>query len=90
MTRGDVTSQFISDALSLINGPVMPCFMPRKGRYKHVDYTSVSIPKEMVMRIDQVISDGKLAYISTGEFVRDAIRRLLEELEDRYKKKAKP
>jgi len=64
--------------------------VPRKGRYKHEDYTSVSIPKEMMMRIDQIVSDGKLAYVSTGEFVRDAVRRLLEELEEKYRKKAKP
>jgi len=64
--------------------------MPKKSRYKHEDYTTVAIPKEMVERIDRIVADQKLAYVSSGEFVRDAVRRRLEELEEKARKRVKP
>lgn len=56
--------------------------MPRRSMYKHEDYTSVSIPKETMERIVNVVSKSNLAYVSISEFVRDAVRRRLEELDE--------
>ena len=40
-------------------------------------YTSVQIPKPLAEAIDRVISTGGL-YVSRSEFIKDAIRRLIE------------
>jgi len=41
------------------------------------DYTTVSIPIDLAIKIDQVVKKG--GYQNRADFVRDAIRRLLEE-----------
>jgi len=49
--------------------------MPReKGAY-----TTVAVPREMHERIKKVVESGKFGYKSICEFVKDAIRRRLEE-----------
>jgi len=61
--------------------------MPRKGRYKHGDYTGIAVPRETVEKIDRLVAEEQLGYVSTGEFVRDAVRRLLEDYESKGRKK---
>jgi Arc/MetJ-type ribon-helix-helix transcriptional regulator len=41
------------------------------------DYTTVSIPLSLAERIDKLVNKG--SYSNRPDFVRDAIRRLLEE-----------
>lgn len=41
-------------------------------------YTSVQIPKPLANAIDREINEGGLGYSSRAEFVKDAIRRLIE------------
>lgn len=43
------------------------------------DYTTVSIPKDVVEKASRILS--REGYQSFAEFVRDAVRRRLEELE---------
>ncbi|MEM2364262.1 MAG: ribbon-helix-helix domain-containing protein [Candidatus Bathyarchaeia archaeon] len=43
-------------------------------------YLTVSIPRELIEEIDRAISVGKYGYDSRAEFIKDAIRRRLEEL----------
>ena len=47
---------------------------------KRKRYTSVSIPVRLAKIIEEVIESGVYGYTSVGEFVRDAVRRRLEEL----------
>lgn len=44
------------------------------NRYK---YISVGLPIEMVEEIDWFIRSGKLGFRSRGEFVKEAVRRLI-------------
>lgn len=46
---------------------------------KDRDYTTASIPRDLAIRAEKVLS--RLGYQSLSEFVRDAIRRRLDELE---------
>lgn len=62
--------------------------MPRKSMYKHEDYTSLPITKDLIKEIDKVIADYKLPYVSRSDFARDAIRRLLEDLDKKHSKKS--
>jgi len=43
-------------------------------------YTTVTIPIELAKRIEKVM--GKLGYQNRSEFVREAIRRYLEKVEE--------
>jgi metal-responsive CopG/Arc/MetJ family transcriptional regulator len=45
------------------------------------DYTTANIPVELAERIDKIII--KLGYQNRSEFIRDAVRRYLEQLEDK-------
>ena len=44
-------------------------------------YRHVSLPEDLVKRIEEIIKNEKYGYQSIAEFVKDAIRRRLEELE---------
>jgi metal-responsive CopG/Arc/MetJ family transcriptional regulator len=48
--------------------------MARKG------YTTIAIPSELADEIDNLIKTKKRGYVSRGEFVKDAIRQLLDKL----------
>lgn len=43
-------------------------------------HTSISVPKDLVERIERIIEGGKHGYRSKSEFVTDAVRRRIEEL----------
>ncbi len=43
-------------------------------------YVSVSIPFEIIEQIDNVITSKKMGYDSRPEFIKDAVRRRLEEI----------
>ena len=43
------------------------------------DYTTASIPNHLAMRVENILK--KAGYQSLAEFVRDAVRRRLEEIE---------
>ena len=51
--------------------------MPTKKPDKFV---SVSIPAEIIEQIDRVIESRKHGYESRPEFIKDAVRRRLEEM----------
>ena len=40
----------------------------------HVSYRGVSVPSDLIEKIEGIISDGNLGYKSVGEFVKDAVR----------------
>ncbi len=44
-------------------------------------YTTVNIPWVLMERIDAVIRDGKHGYVRRSDFILDAIRRRLRELD---------
>ena len=44
------------------------------------DYTTVRLPKEIMDEIDQIIKRGTRGYKSRSEFIKEAIRKRLEEL----------
>jgi len=43
-------------------------------------YRSLRIPETLVARIEKVIENEELGYSSISEFVKDAVRRRLEEI----------
>jgi Arc/MetJ-type ribon-helix-helix transcriptional regulator len=43
------------------------------------EYTTIHIPKVLAELIDKLIEHGEFAYSSRSEFVKDAIRRVLEQ-----------
>lgn len=47
-------------------------------RSKHA-YVSVSIPIDMIEQIDKIVKSGKGGYRSRAEFIKDAVRRRLEQ-----------
>lgn len=42
------------------------------------DYSSVSIPKVLLEKIEELIKEGKCTYTSRSEFIKTAIREKLE------------
>ena len=48
-----------------------------KKKPKHV---SVSIPRDLIERIDKIIESFRYGYDSRPEFIKEAIRRRLEEI----------
>ncbi len=48
--------------------------MPRKR------YGTISLPQELLDRIEEVVDSGKFGYASASEFVKEAIRERLREL----------
>ena len=71
----------IYSARLLYNGVHHPCAMNggRRPGPKRA-YLTVSIPRELIEEVDRVIGAGKYGYDSRAEFIKDAIRRRLEEL----------
>ncbi len=45
-------------------------------------YKSVSIPEDLYRKIIDVIKDSEKGYTSISEFIKDAVRRRLEELKN--------
>lgn len=43
-------------------------------------YITVSLPKSLIEKVDEIIEIKKLGYTSRPEFIKDAIRRHLERL----------
>ncbi|MCP8310750.1 MAG: ribbon-helix-helix domain-containing protein [Candidatus Methylarchaceae archaeon HK01B] len=43
-------------------------------------FASVSLPKELIDKIDSIIRDGRYGYESRPEFIKEAIRKRLSEL----------
>lgn len=43
------------------------------------DYVSISLPKNFVEKIDEIIKDKKKGYVSRAEFLREAVRQKLRE-----------
>ena len=43
-------------------------------------YRTVGIPEELFKECEAVVKSGKLGYSSVSEFVKDAVRRRLEEI----------
>jgi len=52
----------------------------KEEKKKKIEYAPVGVPKEMVDLIDKIINEKKLSYVSRNDFVRDAIRRRLDEI----------
>lgn len=61
--------------------------MPVSIEKKRKDYVPIGIPKEMVELIDKILEDKRFAYVSRQDFVRDAIRRRLDEILKTYSEK---
>lgn len=45
------------------------------------DYTTVRLPKELISEIDEIIASGFRGYKSRSEFIKEAIRRRLDEVQ---------
>lgn len=43
-----------------------------------LNYISVSLPKDLIKKVDEVLSNKELGYSSRPEFIKDAVRRHLE------------
>ncbi len=54
--------------------------MPKTG------YRSLRIPDDLVEKIEDVINKKDLGYASISEFVKDAVRRRLEDIEKMQRK----
>lgn len=48
--------------------------MARKG------YTTVALPDTLMKDIDRIVKEKKKGYVSRGEFVKEAVRNLLEKV----------
>ena len=48
--------------------------MPRKG------WTTIALPDELIKEVDRIIKSRVLGYRNRQEFVKDAVRRRIEEL----------
>ena len=49
------------------------------------DYQGISLPFDLINRIDLLISDGTLGYNSRTEFIKEAVRIRLDDLEEKNK-----
>ena len=45
------------------------------------EYTTISVPNDLIERIDKIIKEGAWGYKTPTEFIKDAIRIHLRELE---------
>ena len=48
-------------------------------------YRTIRLPKELVEEIEELIKDKTLGYTSKADFVKDAVRRRIEEIKRDYK-----
>jgi Arc/MetJ-type ribon-helix-helix transcriptional regulator len=46
-------------------------------------YHGITLPFDLINRIDALISNGNLGYQSRAEFIREAVRTRLDQLEDK-------
>ena len=46
----------------------------------NTSYKQVPIPDDLAAKIDSIV-DSNIGYVSVSEFIRDAVRRRIEELE---------
>ncbi len=44
-------------------------------------YRTVAIPEDLYKKCEEIVKNGILGYSSVSEFVKDAVRRRLEEIE---------
>lgn len=44
-------------------------------------WRTVQLPEELLRRVDEIVSHPEFGYTSRSEFIKDAVRRRLEELE---------
>jgi len=51
----------------------------------NTSYKQVPLPEDLAAKIDNIV-DSNIGYVSVSEFVRDAVRRRLEDLERVEKK----
>lgn len=47
---------------------------------KKDSYRTIRLPKELVEEIEKIIRDKSLGYTSKADFVKDAVRRRIEEI----------
>ena len=47
---------------------------------KKDSYRTIRLPKELVEEIEEIIRDKSLGYTSKADFVKDAVRRRIEEI----------
>jgi metal-responsive CopG/Arc/MetJ family transcriptional regulator len=47
---------------------------------KSNQYNNVALPSDLIEKIDSVIKSSKMGYKSRGEFVKEAVRKLLKEI----------
>ena len=43
-------------------------------------YKNIALPDDLIGRIDSIIKHSKMGYKTRGEFVKEAVRKLLKEL----------
>jgi len=61
-------------------------FIVKEGRFKRSwmkklpKHVSVSIPRDLIERIDKIIESCRYGYDSRPEFIKEAIRKRLEEI----------
>ena len=48
-------------------------------------YRTIRLPKDLVEEIEELIKDKSLGYTSKADFVKDAVRRRIEEIRRVYK-----
>ena len=48
-------------------------------------YTNVGLPQDLIDQIDKIVKTSKMGYKSRGEFVKEAVRKRIEEI---YKNKS--
>jgi len=53
---------------------------------KENGYRTIRLPKELVEEIEELIKDKSLGYTSRADFVKDAVRRRIEEIKKSYRK----
>ena len=58
--------------------------MPKMKQSGRKDYQPIAVPREIVTMIDQIIEDGRFIYVSRNDFVRDAVRRRIEDISRLY------
>jgi Arc/MetJ-type ribon-helix-helix transcriptional regulator len=46
-------------------------------------YRTIALPEELYKKCEEIVKSGKLGYSSISEFVKDAVRRRIEEIENK-------
>ncbi len=45
-------------------------------------YRTIAIPEDLYLKCEEIVKSGVLGYSSVSEFVKDAVRRRLEEIQN--------